>query len=104
MIKTNRYLSSALFDQHQNEQQSLKVQNVLNKLLRHPVTGFAIFSLVLTLLQSLSTDGYISSSFVTAVGSTVIFVIVGLGFCLLLGYSALASALTQLTTACPSGA
>lgn len=91
MIKTNRYLSSALFDQHQTEQQAVKVQNILDKLLRHPVTGFAVFALVLMAMQSLSTEGYVSSSFVTAIGSTVIFVIVGLGFCLLLGYSALAS-------------
>ena len=47
--------------------------------------------LILLMMQVMARDGYISSSFVTAIGSTVIFVIIGLGFCLLLGYSALAS-------------
>lgn len=91
MIKTNRYLRSALFAEDQKEKSALQVQAVLHKLRRHPVTSFAIFSLVLVLMQVLSRSGLVSSSFVTAVGSTIIFVIIGLGFCLLLGYSALAS-------------
>ena len=91
MIKTNAYLSSALFDQDQKEKTAVQTQNMIDRLRRHPVTGFAVFSLVLVLMQMLSKAGLVSSSFVTAVGSTIIFVIIGLGFCLLLGYSALAS-------------
>lgn len=91
MIKTNRYLSKALFDENQKEKSAAQVQTLLGKLHRHPVTSFAIFALILIVMQVLSRLGVVSSSFVTAVGSTIIFVIVGLGFCLLLGYSALAS-------------
>lgn len=91
MIKTNRYLSSSLFAEDQKEKSALQVQAFLTKLRSHPVTSFAVFALVLMLMQVLSRNGYVSSSFVTAVGSTIIFVIIGLGFCLLLGYSALAS-------------
>lgn len=91
MIKTNRYLSGTLFAADQKEKSAAQTQNVLERLRRHPVTGYAVFALVLMAMQMLSKLGVISSSFVTAVGSTIIFVIIGLGFCLLLGYSALAS-------------
>jgi len=91
MVKMNSYLSSTLFDQNIKEKNACQVSDVLNKLRRHPTTAFAVFAIVLVAMQVLSGRGYVSSSFVNAVGSTLIFVIVGLGFCLLLGYSALAS-------------
>lgn len=91
MIKTNRYLSGTLLAHDQAEKSAAQTQSLLYKLQHHPVTSFAVFALVLVLMQILSRAGLVSSSFVTAVGSTIIFVIVGLGFCLLLGYSALAS-------------
>lgn len=91
MIKTNRYLSSTLFAEDQKQKHALQVKTILTKLGCHPTTAFAIFCLLLVAVQSLSKQGFVSSSFVTAIGSTIIFVIVGLGFCLLLGYSALAS-------------
>ena len=91
MVKMNRYLSSTLFDQNLNEKNACRVSAVFDKLRRHPTTAFAVFAIVLVAMQLLSGRGYVSSSFVNAVGSTLIFVIVGLGFCLLLGYSALAS-------------
>ena len=91
MIKTNRYFESTLFAENQKERSAAQAQNILQKLQHHPVTAFAIFALILIAMQVLSKEGYVSSSFVTAVGSTLIFVIIGLGFCLLLGYSALAS-------------
>lgn len=91
MVKTNRYLSSMLFAEDQKQKSAARVLSALEKLRRHPVTAFAIFAVVLVVMQVLARDGYVSSSFVTAVGSTIIFVIIGLGFCLLLGYSALAS-------------
>jgi branched-chain amino acid transport system permease protein len=91
MMKTNRYLSSTLFAQDQKEKSAASVMATLNKLRQHPVSGFALFAVVLIAMQLLSSIGAVSASFVTAVGSTIIFVIIGLGFCLLLGYSALAS-------------
>ena len=83
----NKYLSNSL----------LKVESerdgaeLFNKLVKRPTFSFAVFSVVMILIQVLSTAGLVGSSFVNAVGSTLIFCIVGLGFCLLLGYSALAS-------------
>lgn len=91
MVKTNRYLTSTLLHQNIQEKNTCQVMAVLDKLRRHPTTSFAVFAIVLVAMQVLSKNGYVSSSFVNAVGSTLIFVIVGLGFCLLLGYSALAS-------------
>ena len=91
MIKTNRYLSTTLFAEDQKQKDAAQVSAILRKLQHHPVTSFAVFALVLALMQTLSQAGLVSSSFVTAVGSTIIFVIIGRGFCLLLGYSALAS-------------
>ena len=91
MIKTNRYLSSTLFAEDQQRKSAVNAIAFLDKLRRHPVTAYAIFALILILAQFMASEGYISTSFVSAIGSTIIFVIVGLGFCLLLGYSALAS-------------
>lgn len=91
MIKTNRYLSATLLTEDQKLKQADQVSARLQRLRKNPVSGFAIFALVLIIMQVLSRADLISSSFVTAVGSTIIFVIIGLGFCLLLGYSALAS-------------
>lgn len=91
MVKTNAYLSGTLFAADQKEKSAAYAQSVLTRLFRHPVAGYAAFALVLAVMQMLSGLGVVSSSFVTAVGSTIIFVIIGLGFCLLLGYSALAS-------------
>lgn len=91
MIKKNHYLSSSLFAEDQKQKHAAQIKNFLLGLGRHPVTAFAIFAVILVAMQTFSDYGYISSSFVTAIGSTIIFVIIGLGFCLLLGYSALAS-------------
>ena len=91
MVKTNRYLSSVLFEEDQNEKATARVLQQIKKFRAHPVTAYAVFALILILMQVLSRNGLVSSSMVTAVGSTIIFVIIGLGFCLLLGYSALAS-------------
>ena len=91
MVKMNRYLQGTLFAEDQKGKAAVQTQSTLKKLKKHPVSAFAIFALVLVFMQLLSNMKLISSSFVTAVGSTIIFVIIGLGFCLLLGYSALAS-------------
>lgn len=91
MMKTNRYLSGSLFALDEKEKSAAQTRDFFSRLRSHPVTGYAVFALVLMAMQLLAGLDVISSSFVTAVGSTIIFVIIGLGFCLLLGYSALAS-------------
>lgn len=91
MIKINNYLSSTLFSKEREEKNVARSLTLLNKIRKHPVFSFAVFAVILVLMQVLSKEGYVSASFVTAVGTTVIYCIVALGFCLLLGYSALAS-------------
>ena len=83
----NKYLSDSLLKQESERQGA----ELLGKLIKRPTFSFAVFAVVMILIQALSKAGLIGSSFVNAVGSTLIFCIVGLGFCLLLGYSALAS-------------
>lgn len=57
----------------------------------NPLAQIALVGLALTLVQFLSLAGFISSAFTYALGNTLIYAIVAIGFCLLLGYSGLAS-------------
>lgn len=57
----------------------------------NPLAQIMLFVAALSLLQLLSMAGIIPNSFVYAIGSTLIYSIVAVGFCLLLGYSGLAS-------------
>ena len=92
MINTkNSYLSKGLLKDSTEQAQAEQVVNFLNKLRKNPIYSYAIFAVVLIVMQMLANAKMISSSFVSAAGSTIIFCIIGLGFCLLLGYSALAS-------------
>ena len=91
MVKKNSYLSKSLLKDNTEQVQAKHTLDFLNKFRKNPIFGYALFAAVLIALQLMSTYKMVSSSFMTAVGSTIIFCIVGLGFCLLLGYSALAS-------------
>ena len=89
--KTNKDLSRALFKEERERVNAEQAMTFLEKLRKQPVYSYGVFAIVLVLTQLLSKIGIISSSFVTAIGTTIIYCIVALGFCLLLGYSALAS-------------
>lgn len=91
MTKTNDYLVKKMLDEQSKERSAQKALQLFHKIKIHPVIGYLIFAVVLIVMQSLATEKVISTSFIGAVGSTLIYCIVGLGFCLLLGYSALAS-------------
>lgn len=82
MIKKNN-LSSPLFFE-QAEKKNVTVH-------KKPAFAFVIFAIIIALMPLLADAGVIGKSVVTAIGDTVIYCIVALGFCLLLGYSALAS-------------
>lgn len=56
-----------------------------------PAAQYLIFAAVLSAFQWLLKGGLLTSSFVFAIGNTMIYAIVAIGFCLLLGYSGLAS-------------
>ncbi|MDO4543133.1 MAG: branched-chain amino acid ABC transporter permease [Clostridia bacterium] len=65
--------------------------------LKNPLGQYALFGIILVVLQLISSLGsefgirIIPVSFMTALGSTLIYSMVSMGFCLLLGYSGLAS-------------
>lgn len=56
-----------------------------------PQSQILLFVVIFSLLQLLASKGIIPNSFTFAIGSTLIYAIVAIGFCLLLGYSGLAS-------------
>ena len=87
----NKYLSKCLLKDNAEIAQSKHALDFLNRFRKNPIYGYALFAGILIMLQIMSNSKIVSSSFMTAIGSTIIFCIVGLGFCLLLGYSALAS-------------
>lgn len=60
-------------------------------LLQHPLSQIILFVIVMAVIQLLSMAGLIPNSFVYALGNTMIYAIIAIGFCLLLGYSGLAS-------------
>ena len=69
----------------------MKKKNPVLDVRRSPLGQLLVFVIVLSAIQFLNLQGMISSSFVQAVGNTLIYSIVAIGFCLLLGYSGLAT-------------
>lgn len=63
----------------------------LKKFLANPLSSFMVLAAVLMVLQILSFAGLITSDIMGTLGTTVIYSIISIGFCLLLGYSGLAS-------------
>lgn len=69
----------------------MKKKNPVLDILRNPLTQILIFVIVLSVVQLLNMRGLVSTSFVQAIGNTLVYAIVAIGFCLLLGYSGLAT-------------
>lgn len=69
----------------------VKKQNRVQAFFRHPLSQIILFVIILAVIQLLSMAGIVSNSLVFAVGNTLIYAIIAIGFCLLLGYSGLAS-------------
>lgn len=69
----------------------MKKKNPALDALRSPLGQILLFVAVISAVQFLNMQGLVSSSFVQAVGNTLIYAIVAIGFCLLLGYSGLAT-------------
>lgn len=64
----------------------------LGRAARQPNLQVVLICVLLAAMQILAMNGMVfSSPFITALGSTLIYAIVSIGFCLLLGYSGLAS-------------
>lgn len=64
-----------------------KITSLLNK----PIVQILIFCAVMIILQLMSGAGIVPNSVIYALGNTLIYAIVAIGFCLLLGYAGLAS-------------
>ena len=89
MARINNNLLKPLFQENEKDMpRSLPLKDRLRK---HPIIGFALFTVILILLNVLAGAGVVQSTFVSAIGDTLIYCIMAVGFCLLLGYSALAS-------------
>ena len=69
----------------------MKKKNPVLDILRNPLSQILIFVIILSVIQLLNMQGIVSTSFVQAIGNTLIYSIVAIGFCLLLGYSGLAT-------------
>lgn len=63
----------------------------IKRMMRVPLTQILVFFVLMSVLQGLSMAGVLPNSFTYAIGNTLIYAIVAVGFCLLLGYSGLAS-------------
>lgn len=66
-------------------------KNSVQGFLKHPLSQIIIFAIIMVIIQLFAIAGIIPNSFVYALGNTMIYAIVAIGFCLLLGYSGLAS-------------
>lgn len=75
------------YDAHRKESAGEKGKQLLGI----PLTQYLIFAVVLAAFPLLAQAGVLTSSFVFAVGNTMIYAIMAIGFCLLMGYSGLAS-------------
>ena len=75
----------------EDEKNTLRKLTIMNILRKNPWIFYALFALVLVALNELAYYGLIKTTFVSAISSTLIYCIIAIGFCLLLGYSALAS-------------
>lgn len=63
----------------------------IKRMMRIPLTQIVLFAVLMSMLQGLSMAGILPNSFTYAIGNTLIYAIVAVGYCLLLGYSGLAS-------------
>jgi len=66
-------------------------KNKFQDFFKNPLSQIIVFAIIMVILQLLSMAGKIPNSFVYALGNTMIYAISAIGFCLLLGYSGLAS-------------
>ena len=89
MRRMKKSLLKPLF--RENEKNTLRKLTFINRLRKSPVISYIIFAVVLLMLNEMAHSGLIKTTFVNAISSTLIYCVMAIGFCLLLGYSALAS-------------
>ena len=74
-----------------NNADTLRKLTIKDRLRKNPTILFALFAIALLVLNEMSKSGLILSTFISAIRMTLMYCIIAVGFCLLLGYSALAS-------------
>ena len=86
-MKTN--LLKPLFQS--DDASTIRKLTIKDRLRKNPIILFAIFAVALLVLNEMAKSGLVLTTFVSAIRTTLIYCIISVGFCLLLGYSALAS-------------
>lgn len=66
-------------------------KNSMRDIIHNPLMQIVLFVAIMVIVQLLASVGAVSASFAYALGNTMIYAIIAIGFCLLLGYSGLAS-------------
>jgi len=62
-----------------------------NKMMKNPLSQFLLLGVILLVVKFLQMAGLVSGPFLTSIGFVLVYSIAAIGFCLLLGYSGLAS-------------
>ena len=70
---------------------TFSVLTIKARLRKNPLILFVLFAVALLVLNEMARSGLVFTTFVSAIRTTLIYCIMSVGFCLLLGYSALAS-------------
>ena len=68
-----------------------KLSLQIKRIASNPIGQFLLLGIILLIVNSLAQSGILPKSLSTAVASVIIYAIIAIGFCLLLGYSGLAS-------------
>ena len=68
-----------------------KIATNLKQLISNPFGQFFVLGIALIILSFISSSGLLPKSLTSALASTIVYAIIAIGFCLLLGYSGLAS-------------
>src|SRR5690554_6285796 len=90
LVKKSRKRCNMLMNSFREEKKTLRKKKI-NQITSHPYFGFVVMAAILIIIQMLSLGNILPTSFARAIGSTIIYSIIGLGFALLLGYAGLAS-------------
>lgn len=87
----NNKMKKQYISQFYPQKQHNKVLTFTSNLFKNPLSQIIIFGIIMMIMQFLGMMGMVETYFMSAIGSTLIYAIVSIGFCFLLGYAGLAS-------------
>ncbi len=87
----NKYMKKnyTLFDRETQKQD--KLTNVMRSIIKKPVLQYLVFAVVMCIVGYLTAERILPYSWQSAIATTLAYAIASIGFCLLMGYSGLAS-------------